>query len=48
MSLAMSSPAWKLIGYFCLGYPETEDTMPELEQAGWQERSAVSAMVVRR
>jgi 5,6-dimethylbenzimidazole synthase len=42
------SPAWKLIGYFCLGYPETEDTVPELEQAGWQERSAVSAMVVRR
>ena len=41
-------PAWKLIGYFCLGYPETEDTVPELEQAGWQERSAVSAMVVRR
>src|ERR1700722_19324656 len=22
---------WKLIGYFCLGYPEAEDTMPELE-----------------
>src|SRR5215468_705409 len=39
---------WKLIGYFCLGYPEAEDTVPELEQAGWEERSAVSAMVVRR
>jgi 5,6-dimethylbenzimidazole synthase len=40
--------SWKLIGYFCLGYPEAEDTVPELEQAGWEERSAVSAMVVRR
>ena len=39
---------WKLIGYFCLGYPEAEDRVPELEQAGWEERSAVSAMVVWR
>jgi len=39
---------WKLIGYFCLGYPEVEDRVPELEQAGWEERSAVSAMVVGR
>ena len=39
---------WKLIGYFCLGYPEVEDRVPELEQAGWEERSAVSAMVVWR
>ena len=39
---------WKLIGYFCLGYPEAEDRVPELEQAGWEERSAVSATVVRR
>jgi 5,6-dimethylbenzimidazole synthase len=40
--------AWKLIGYFCLGYPEAEDTVPELEAAGWEERSPVSAMIVRR
>jgi 5,6-dimethylbenzimidazole synthase len=39
---------WKLIGYFCLGYPEVEHRVPELEQAGWEERSAVSAMVVWR
>jgi 5,6-dimethylbenzimidazole synthase len=39
---------WKLIGYFCLGYPEAEDTIPELAQAGWEERSPVSAMIVRR
>ncbi len=39
---------WKLIGYFCLGYPEAEDTIPELAQAGWEERSPASAMIVRR
>jgi len=27
--------AWKFIGYFCLGYPQSEETTPELEQAGW-------------
>jgi 5,6-dimethylbenzimidazole synthase len=40
--------AWKLIGYFCLGYPEVEDTVPELEQAGWEQRSAISAVTVWR
>lgn len=40
--------AWKFIGYFCLGYPEAEDMIPELEAAGWEERSPASAMIVRR
>ena len=40
--------AWKLIGYFCLGYPEAEDAVPELEQAGWQERAPIAAAIVRR
>ena len=38
---------WKFIGYFCLGYPLTDDTVPELEQAGWEKRQPVS-IVVRR
>ena len=29
---------WKFIGYFCLGYPQADDTIPELEQAGWEQR----------
>jgi 5,6-dimethylbenzimidazole synthase len=29
---------WKLIGYFCLGFPEAEDAMPELERKGWEAR----------
>ncbi len=38
---------WKFIGYFCLGYPQTDDTIPELEQAGWEQRRAAS-IVLRR
>lgn len=39
---------WKLIGYFCLGYPEAEDTLPELEAAGWEERAPLSSAIIRR
>lgn len=39
---------WKFIGYFCLGYPLCEDTVPELEQMGWEERRLSSAVIVRR
>jgi 5,6-dimethylbenzimidazole synthase len=30
---------WRFIGYLCLGRPETEGTVPELEQAGWERRA---------
>jgi 5,6-dimethylbenzimidazole synthase len=39
---------WRLIGYFCLGYPEVADDMPELEREGWEVRRAGDAFVVRR
>lgn len=29
---------WIFIGYFCLGYPQAEDDVPELERAGWEYR----------
>ncbi|EAU42245.1 Nitroreductase [Fulvimarina pelagi HTCC2506] len=29
---------WRLIAYLCVGYPEKEDDVPELERAGWQSR----------
>ena len=32
---------WKFIGYFCLGYPQLEDTVPELEQDGMGTAPAV-------
>lgn len=40
--------AWKFIGYFCLGYPEAEATIPELEQAEWERRCRPDSLIVRR
>ncbi|MDM7932654.1 5,6-dimethylbenzimidazole synthase [Tabrizicola sp.] len=31
---------WRLIGYLCIGWPEAESLVPELETAGWETRSA--------
>ena len=39
---------WKFIGYFCLGYPQLDDTVPELEQMGWEERRRPPAVTVKR
>jgi 5,6-dimethylbenzimidazole synthase len=41
-------PGWKLIGYFCLGYPATEDDMPELDREGWEARRDAGAFLYRR
>ncbi|MEO9327740.1 5,6-dimethylbenzimidazole synthase [Gordonia aurantiaca] len=32
-------PRWKLVAYLCIGYPERESDVPELERVGWQERT---------
>jgi len=42
------SPHWKLIGYFCLGYPQSESETPELERAGWEYRRSAAAACIRR
>jgi 5,6-dimethylbenzimidazole synthase len=39
---------WKFVGYFCLGYPEHDDTVPALERAGWEERRLPSSVILRR
>ena len=41
-------PSWRLIGYFCLGYPVREDDAPELERADWERRRPQATMVVQR
>lgn len=41
-------PEWKFIGYFCLGYPQTDDTIPELEQSGWERRRPPASVIIRR
>jgi 5,6-dimethylbenzimidazole synthase len=39
---------WRLIGYFCLGYPAAADDVPELEREGWEARRPAADFVVRR
>ena len=39
---------WRLLGYFCLGYPQAESDTPELERAGWERRHAPQMFIVRR
>jgi 5,6-dimethylbenzimidazole synthase len=39
-------PAWTFIGYLCVGWPQEQNLMPELERAGWQAR--VAPTVLRR
>jgi len=31
-------PHWRLIGYFCIGWPSAPHRDPELERAGWERR----------
>jgi 5,6-dimethylbenzimidazole synthase len=40
--------SWRLIGYFCLGYPEAETTTPELQTEGWERRCASEGSVILR
>ena len=41
-------PDWHLIGHLCLGYPETETKIPELEHAKWEYRKPPSKAIIRR
>jgi len=40
--------AWRLIGYFCLGYPERDHADPELQAAGWERRLPPEDVLFRR
>lgn len=33
------APAWRLVAYLCVGWPEEEHDDPELVRAGWQART---------
>jgi len=49
VTAALDVPAnWQFVGYFCLGYPQTDSEVPELEQAGWEHRSPATSRVLRR
>jgi 5,6-dimethylbenzimidazole synthase len=40
--------AWHFVGYFCLGYAQTETDAPELERDGWEHRRSATSYVLRR
>ncbi|SLN21373.1 5,6-dimethylbenzimidazole synthase [Falsiruegeria litorea R37] len=35
-----ADPNWRLIGYFCIGWPERISDTPELQREGWEQRHA--------
>jgi 5,6-dimethylbenzimidazole synthase len=39
---------WKFIGYFCVGYPKLDGTVPELEEAMWETRRPPSSVIIKR
>jgi 5,6-dimethylbenzimidazole synthase len=41
-------PTWTLIGYFCMGYPVENDTVPVLEREGWETRRAIDSVLFVR
>ncbi|HYY31398.1 MAG TPA: 5,6-dimethylbenzimidazole synthase [Chthoniobacterales bacterium] len=49
VALTLEVPAdWTLIGYFCLGFPQLEMDVPELERAGWEYRRSAKSCLLRR
>ena len=49
VATALDVPAdWRLIGYFCLGYPEDADAVPALERAGWERRRRPEECLIYR
>jgi 5,6-dimethylbenzimidazole synthase len=49
VSAALDVPGeWHFIGYFCLGYAETAETVPALESAGWEARRPAEEFLIRR
>jgi 5,6-dimethylbenzimidazole synthase len=49
VAAALDVPAaWTFIGYFCLGTPEAEDDVPELQREGWAHRCDAATTRLRR
>ncbi len=39
---------WRFVAHLCIGWPEAETAVPELERAGWQARTGAGRELVRR
>jgi 5,6-dimethylbenzimidazole synthase len=42
------SSSWHLIAYLCMGYPEQETDVPELEQERWAKRKHFEEVHLQR
>ncbi len=40
--------SWKLVAYFCIGYPAAESDRPELERLGWEQRRPAESRILQR
>ena len=40
--------SWRLIGYFCLGYPAAHDDVPALQREGWEARRDPTTVLFAR
>ncbi len=40
--------AWLLVGYLCLGFPQSEHETPELQRTGWEHRRSARFQRLRR
>jgi 5,6-dimethylbenzimidazole synthase len=38
---------WKFIAYLCLGFPQSEDDVPELARKGWEQRTGCAVVLCR-
>jgi 5,6-dimethylbenzimidazole synthase len=38
-TILAAEEGWHLVAYLCMGYPEEESLIPELERAGWEKRA---------
>jgi 5,6-dimethylbenzimidazole synthase len=49
MAEILDVPAtWHFVGYFCLGYPQSESDTPELEREDWERRRSATTYLLRR
>ncbi|SMF40826.1 cob(II)yrinic acid a,c-diamide reductase [Tistlia consotensis] len=39
---------WRFVAYLCVGWPEQETAVPELERARWQARTGLGRQVLKR
>jgi len=40
------SSDWTLVGYLCVGWPEEDNSTPELERREWENRTAINDLVI--